>query len=1353
MREGDSPQQPLRVVGIGASAGGLEALEALFDNIPPETGMAFVVVQHLSPEFKSVMGELLARHTRMPICIVEDGVAIERDHVYLIPPGKEMIVSDGRLLLSDRDPQTELTLPIDVFFRSLAQDCGRQSAAIVLSGGGTDGSRGVQDVHAAGGLVLVQDPRTAQFDGMPRAACETGVADDVLPPAEMPQALQARVAEQAALAGAEVSAIEPHGLSAVYAMLQEEFGINFTHYKPSTVTRRIERRLVLARSNDIEEYVRRLRRDHDELDLLYRDLLIGVTCFFRDPAAFELLEKTVLPELLQRAPREAPLRIWVAGCATGEEAYSLAIALHDLMAVHGERPVKIFATDVHRGSLERAARATYDEAALANVSEERVRRYFRRVGKMYQVVPDLRQMIVYAHHDVVRDAPFTRVDLITCRNLLIYLQPAVQQKVLSLFHFGLNRDGLLFLGPSETTSSIGQAFAPVDKTWRVFRKHSDARTTVDRRLAPAPVGEARSPVQPPGRRYSLSQLLATYDAILDDVMPPSLLVSDRGELVHSFGGASRFLRPRDGRQDLDVLDFVEGELKMVLVGGLKRALTDPSTIVYKGVRIAADGKTGTYKVTVRRVGGRNAATPNLLVSFYSVEQEDHAGPPPETEVDLDQVSRQQLGALEAELAYTKENLQSAIEELETSNEELQASNEELQTSNEELQSTNEELQSVNEELYTVNAEYQRKIAELTELTNDMDNLMASTEIGTIFLDPRLRIRKFTPQIAKIFDLVPHDVDRSIETFAHKVDHPELVADLKKVLQTGVPIERELRDLDHRSFFLRVLPYRVKGSVDGVVLTAIDVTGLKQAEDALFHERHLLNSLLHTVPDAIYFKDARGRFIRVNDTMAARMGLPSAAEAIGKTVFELPDHTAVLSTEQADQAVLRTGEAQHYTLERRVVAGGAEAWDVVTRLPLRDREGRIVGVIAIFRDVTEQKRAEDKIQEGVRRRDQFLAMLSHELRNPLGAIVTAMALLKSDAGRRGDGRLLGVVDRQSRQMARLLDDLLEASRVTQNKIELRKSVVDLRTVLEEACDVVRPQVAERGIELRAELGAVPIPVDADPARLQQIHVNLLSNAVKYTPPEGHVWIAARIDGAEVVVSVRDDGAGIPRDMLDSVFELFVQSNRTLDRAAGGLGVGLTLVRALVEMHGGSVQARSDGEGKGTEFVVRLPLATGDGVRALAGPEAAPVRRPMPRGGRVVIVEDNADTRELLCQLLQEEGYTCRTAAGGKAALELIRQFEPHVALLDVGLPEMDGFELARRLRAAPETADMHLVALTGYGRASDRVASREAGFDEHLVKPVQPDQLLRALAQLAGQASDGGSDGVSHAAEAARDGAG
>jgi two-component system CheB/CheR fusion protein len=1321
------------VVGIGASAGGLDALERFFDHVPRETGMAFVIIQHLSPDFKSLMDELLARHTALPIHLVEDGMPVEADHVYLIPPKKEMIISGGRLLLSDR--QQELTLPIDVFFRSLAQECGSRAVAVVLSGGGSDGSRGVGDVHEAGGLVMVQDIQTAQFDGMPRAARDTGVADVVAAPEDMPRVLLAHPTQPASAHALPAGTVvgEPHGIGAVYRMLQEEFGIDFTTYKPSTVTRRIERRLALARSTDLEEYVQRLKSDRDELDVLYRDLLIGVTRFFRDEEAFQVLGQQVLPEILRRAPRDAPVRVWVAGCATGEEAYSIAILLHDLMPTMGERRVKIFATDVHRGSLERAARAVYDADAVANVTEERLARYFLRVGDTYQVVPDLRQMIVFAQHNVIKDAPFTRVDLIACRNLLIYLQPSAQQKALSFFHFSLNQGGVLFLGPSESIGALARGFEPVDKHWQIYRKHTDVRTPVDARLQPAAYQDARfgaGPFSAPIGRYSLAQLLGAYDALLEELMPPSLLLTDRGELVHAFGGASKFLRPRDGRQGLDLVDLVEPDLKMVLLGGVKRALAEPSAIVFRGVRIGGDGdgETHTYRVTIRRVRHRAGGAPHVLVSFDRMEAAPRVAAG-ETEIDLDQVSRHQFGALEAELSRTKENLQAAIEELEASNEELQASNEELQASNEELQSTNEELQSVNEELYTVNAEYQRKIAELTEITNDMDNLLSSTEVGTIFLDAQLRIRRFTPQIAASFNLVPHDAGRSIETFAHRLDHPELVDDLRRVLAHGHVVEHELPDVDGKTYFLRILPYRVKGTVEGVVLTLIDVSGLRAAEDALFHERYLLNSLLTSVPDAIYFKDARGRFIRANGAAAARLGLATGEEAVGKTAADVPAHEAAAALHRHDEVVLRTGEIQHNRLERRLPGDGGEAWDLVTRLPLRDRGHRVVGVIAIVRDVTEQKRSDEKIQEAVRRRDQFLAMLSHELRNPLGAIVTATAMLRTDGGggRIKPGRLVEILDRQSQQMARLLDDLLEASRVTQNKIELRRQVMDLAASARDAADAVRGQMDARGIHFAMHVDVGPVIVNGDPARLQQIQVNLLANAAKYTPRGGHVSLEVVRDADDAVIRVRDDGAGIPGEMLDSVFELFVQSSRTLDRAAGGLGLGLTLVRSLVAMHGGTVSAHSPGEGRGSEFVVRLPLA---GQRPPAQART-PARRPLdvPEAARVVIVEDNTDSRELLCELLDQAGFECRATDTGLAALALIDEFRPDIAILDVGLPEMDGFELARRIRADERRAGTYLIALTGYGQASDRVTAREAGFDEHLVKPVQGERLLELLAGL------------------------
>ncbi len=1313
-------ERELSVVGIGASAGGLEALQHFFDNLPATTGMAFVVVQHLSPDFKSLMDELLARHTTLPIHLVENAMLVEAGHIYLIPPKKEMIISGGRLLLSERDRQVELTLPIDVFFRSLAQDCGRHAIAIVLSGTGSDGSRGICDVHDAGGLVIVQDLESAQFDGMPRTAHDTGVADWVLPPQQMPAILESHGMRARAPARMSRTAPDAASFDEVYGMLEEEFGIDFKHYKPSTVTRRIERRLQLSKVDDVKQYVARLRGERAELDILYRDLLIGVTRFFRNDQAFEILEKRVLPELLQHCVPGRPLRVWVAGCATGEEAYSIAIMLHELTAHRKDRAFQIFATDVHRGSIELASRAFYPETSLINVSAERRDRYFIRSGASYQLVPELRQAIVFAAHNVIKDAPFTRIDLVSCRNMLIYFQPPVQQKVLNQFHFALNRGGIMLLGPSESPGALLKDFETVDQHWRIYRKHSDVRTPVDPRLRPRPAeGLASPPSNSPFARYSMSNLLATYDVLLEDFMPPSLLVNDRSELVHAFGGASRFLRQRDGRQGLEILDQVDDDLKLVLSGGLRRALLSQSPIVFKNLRLTSNGEEALHHVSLRRVAPRNTEVPHILISFETLAVRPSVV---ETAIDLGTVSRDQLGALEAELDYTKENLQAAIEQLETGNEELQASNEELMSSNEELQSTNEELQSVNEELYTVNAEYQSKIAQLTELTNDMDNLLASTDVGTIFLDEELRIRKFTPQVADSFDLVPHDLGRSIETFSSNMQHPELVADLREVLASGKRVEREVRDHRGRSFFVRILPYRAKGGTSGAVITFIEISSLKETEDALFHERYLLNSLLLSVPDAIYFRDVRGKFIRTNPALAALVGLDDPAGALGKTPFEMPDQRAALQLHLQDEEVMKTGEPQLYKLESRPRPDGTPGWNLVTRLPLRGADGAVVGVIGILRDVTEQKLAEQKIHEAVDRRDEFLAMLSHELRNPLAAVVTATQLLKDESSPPQQAHLIEVVDRQSNQMAHLLDDLLEASRVTQNKIEIRRVPMDLRAVVEEAAAAGRSMMTASGLSFRVDIDPRPLTIEGDASRLQQVCVNLLTNAAKYTPRGGHVCLEATREHTDAIIRVSDDGTGIPPDMLDAVFDLFVQSSRTIERAQGGIGVGLTLARSLVAMHGGTIRASSAGEGKGSSFAVRIPLGTHDVDEATVLKRGKAVAT----GTRIALVEDNEDSREMLGALLNRAGFDCRTAADGLEALTLIDDFLPQAAVVDVGLPGIDGFEVARRIRAQPKYRQMTLIALTGYGQQSDRASAIHAGFDAHLVKPVRLEQLLAIL---------------------------
>ncbi len=1314
--------KPRFIVGVGASAGGLEALEQLFAEMPVDTGMAFVVVQHLSPDFKSLMDELLGRRTRLPVLLVEDGMPVERDRVYLIPPKKEMIVSGGRLLLSDKGSSPELTLPIDIFFRSLAEDAGARAIGVVLSGGGSDGSRGIRDIHEAGGLVICQDEESAAFDGMPRSARDTGVVDYVAAPAEITKLLVQHVESSGARSEDPTgTAVPVRGVTSVFRLLEREYGIDFSSYKPTTVTRRVDRRIQLAGVKNVEDYADLLSTDRSELDAMYRDLLIGVTRFFRDDEAFDQLERHILPDLLQRTSTNDELRIWVPGCATGEEPYSIAILVLEALEKRGERRrVKIFATDVHSDSLEFAARGLYSGESIGRVSAARLERHFDKHGESYQVSSELRQLLVFARHNVMRDAPFTRVDLVSCRNLLIYLQPVAQRRVLGLFHFALKRQGILFLGPSENASALADDFESVDAHWRIYRKERDLRPGQDTRI-PTPRSPELRAVPGMGTlggtSYSLSQTIGIYDALLDEHMPPSLLVNERRELVHAFGGAGKFIKMKDGRPSLDVLDMVDPDLKVALAGALQRAAKDGKSVVFRGLKLVIDGEERTWKLTVRPVSGKRMHLTHVLVTIEPTEQAVVVPPAPH-ELEMAEVSRNQLSALDAELRYTKESLQATIEELETSNEELQSTNEEMLAANEELQSTNEELQSVNEELYTVNGEYQKKIGQLTELTNDMDNLLQSTDVGTVFLDRELCIRKFTPRVAEVFNLLPQDVGRPIAGFSNTLRHPGLADDLRTVLRTSEAIEREVCDAQGDWFFLRILPYRASNVVDGVVLTLIDIHTLKAAEDALFRERHLLDSLMESVPDAIYFVDAKRQFIRLNRAMARRLGLSNPADAVGKKASEFLPEAMAKSLEEADAQVL-AGEAQRYRLEQ---IGHAGFWYMATRQPLRDGAGNIVGMFGISRDVTEQKQAEDEIRDSITRRDQFLAMLSHELRNPLSAIVAAARLLADDCAD-GPRREVDVIERQSRHMAKLLDDLLEASRVTQNKIALDRHVLDMRRIVEDAAEAVRDTFKAREIQLDVSVPQSPLLVDGDPVRLQQVLANLLANSAKFTGAGGKASLRATSEGNYVVVEVRDDGVGIDPKLLGSIFDMFVQGDAPLFRPDAGMGLGLALVRALVDMHGGHVVAHSNGAGRGSTFTVRLPHALA------TAPSATPPVRTRIRwksGKRIAVIDDNVDSCTMLQALLSRAGYEVHCAHDGPAGIALVDRVAPDVALIDIGLPGTDGYEVARRLRAVDKNRSLYMVALTGYGRPVDRASALEAGFDEHVTKPLHPDELSGLL---------------------------
>jgi two-component system CheB/CheR fusion protein len=1436
----DGPASPF-LVGVGASAGGLEALERFFSAIRPTGKLAFAVVQHLSPDFKSVMDELLARHTTLAIRKAESGIEVEPDTIYLLPPRKEMLLAEGRLALREREPDAGLSLPIDVFFTSLAQDAGRRAVAVVLSGTGSDGSRGVRAVHEAGGLVFAQSEDSAKFDGMPRSAVDTGVVDFVLPPEEIAAALL-RLAERGERFAADERAesrADRDGVDQIVELLRKECGVDFSAYKPTTVSRRIERRALLGEARDVREYLARLERDPAEVRLLYRDLLIGVTRFLRDPEAFERLRRDVLPGLVDRVREGDELRVWVPGCATGEEAYTLAMLAHETFRERGRPPaLRLFATDVHRASLDTASAGVYPADAVEHLAPELRERYFVPQARNVQVTSELRRDVVFAHHNVLRDAPFTRLDLVSCRNLLIYFQPGPQRKAIALFLYALKLNGVLFLGPSESPGGLADEFTTVDPRWKLFRKRRDVRLPAE-----MPVHPAEPPSRPRPGPEEDPRVRAARDALLQRFAPPTLVLDEALNVVHALNGAGRYLAQRDGRPTLHLPELLQGELRFVVAAGLKRVAKEREPAVYTGVS-ATDGER--VKITVA-VADPQARGDTFLVSFER-EQGLVRADPAETHADIGELAQDRILSLEAELRSTRENLQATVEEMETGNEELQATNEELIASNEELQSTNEELHSVNEELYTVNAEYQAKIAELTELTADVNHLLEATQVHTLFLDRDLRLRKFTPRMAEFFNLLPQDLGRPIEGFAYSLDHAGLMDDLRRVLASGEPLEREVPDRDGDAYLLRVLPYRPAQVVQGVVVTLVDVSALKQAaaelrdaeqrwrtlvraiasvvftadaegrfaapqaeweaftgqgweaqrgegwlsavhpserdavraawEGALaaretctasgriwhaatgsyryftlraapvltdagevrawvgnvidVHTAKLADTELHArteqlrgildhAPMLVWAKDTSGRYLFVSRSCAEVLGV-SATDAVGKSDEDLLPAELAAVQRAKDRRVRETGELveSEELLPRR----GEERSFLAVRFPLRDAAGRVSAVVGMATDITERKRAAEESRLELARRDRLLAMLSHELRTPLGAVVNAVQLLeRSGDPRNGATRALDIIRRQSQHMARLIDDLLDVARLTRNQLQIERVPLDLASLVRDAVHAAEPAAQKKGLRLSLEVPEGVVPVFGDPVRLQQIASNLLSNATRYTR-DGGIAVSLAVEGEAAVLRVRDSGVGMTTTEQSRAFELFYQGQQGIDRADGGLGVGLHLAKNLAEIHGGSIEARSDGRDRGSEFVVRLPLH--------ARAEALVTRRDARPAGRlrIALVEDNADIRETMKDLLRAEGHEVLEASDGEAGVELVLSQRPDVAVVDIGLPRLDGYSVARRIRERVG-GSVRLVAVSGYGRPEDRAASAEAGFDAHLVKPVETDRLFEAVGRIGG----------------------
>jgi two-component system, chemotaxis family, CheB/CheR fusion protein len=866
----------LAICAIGASAGGLDALQQFFDNADPALGVSYVVIQHLSPDHKSLMVELLRRHTELQVVRAEDGMVIEPNTVYLNPPKSNLTIEGPRLRLKEQPSGQGLHLPIDTFFASLAAAQGEHAVGVVLSGTGSDGTRGARELKAEGGLVLAQEPTEAQFDGMPRSVIATGLADQVLSVADMPSVVSQfflRRGGVRATAFSEQAAGTATQVQRILAMLRDRLGTDFTGYKPNTIIRRIERRVLMHSGLGWDDYVRLVDDSRAELVQLHRDLLINVTRFFRDEEAFRILETRVIPQLVSDTPAESELRLWVPACSTGEEPYSLVILiLEALERANLSRNVRVFATDVDQDAVEFAAAGRYGDSIAADISPERLSRWFVPDGDGYKVSRALRDRVIFARHNLLKDPPLTRMDFVSCRNMLIYLGPDLQRRVIALLAYALRARGFLFLGSSETVGGLSALFDVIDAKWKMYQALQPGRHTLAEALPSRPrrplmqsFTMATAAEYPVATMRAVQGRSATEDGLLEhvfqeltDVLELRCVVLDADyQLLHTFGDVSSLLKVPPGRSTLEIFKLLPRPLSTALRAALARSAKENRQILYEGIEVSADEPTVTLHVRPLDVRAERA---RAYVLFFQ------SGPKPLTGSVADALERDEstslrLSQLEHELQYTKENLQATIEELETSNEELQATNEELLASNEELQSTNEELQSVNEELQTVNAEYQEKIAELISLNNDIENLLRTTGVGTLFVDATLRIRKFTDAALRLLNVMPQDIGRPLEHIAAKIPGVDLVSMCRRVMQGNGSESHEMLAPDGAYLHVKVLPYLTgETGVHGVIVSVIDVTEVKRGEERLQH-------ILDSMPSSIAVLGADGTIVQTNAAWA------------------------------------------------------------------------------------------------------------------------------------------------------------------------------------------------------------------------------------------------------------------------------------------------------------------------------------------------------------------------------------------------------------------------------------------------------------------------------------------------------
>jgi two-component system CheB/CheR fusion protein len=1209
---------PFPIVGVGASAGGLDAFRQLLAHVPADAGLALVLVQHLEATRTSLLCDALAQATGMKVSQAAQGTPVEPNRVYVIPPGALLAIERGVLQVSPlEEDQRRPHLPIDFFFRSLATERGRQAIGVVLSGTASDGTAGLAEIRAHGGITFAQDPGSARFGEMPQRAVDAGVVDFCLPLAALGAELT-RLAGHPYLARGEPVPATPAGAAAlaqVLARVRAASGVDFSEHKPATVRRRLARRMAVRKAKDLSAYLELLRQDPAEVRTLFDDLLVKVTSFFRDEESFDDLEAIAIPDILKSKPAGAPIRAWVVGCATGEEVYSLAITLIEQLAgASAAHPVLIFGSDLSDRSIEVARAGLYPDAAVRGLGAERLKRFFVQTERGWRVAKAVRDLCVFVRHDVAQDPPFSKLDLLSCRNVLIYFGQPLQRRVLAAAHYALRQPGYLLFGRAESASGASRWFTPASKGGRLLLRRPGPDTF---RLAPR--AGAFPFLEPPASadRAVMPRANGALARHLDDLVlarygPPGVLVNERLEVVQFRGRTGPFLEAPPGEPQSQLLKLARPGLVAPLRIALAQARRTSEPVRSERIAFDGPGQGRSCDVAVLPVAPLEGGEHTFLVLF-----EERPPEPPRPggkggkgrRAPPDAARR----ALEEELASTKEQLAALLEEqgrshdtAASANDELVSGNEELQSLNEELETAKEEVQASNEELTTLNDELHERNLELQRVNADVLNLLDAVELPILMLDEERRIRRFTRRAATFLGLSPGDAGRRLADITLPIHAPDLQQWITRAMEEGALVEAEVRDRSDRWHRLQVRPRRAPdGRVDGAILSLADIDELRNEVGLARWARDYARSIVEAVQVPLVVLDAGLKVLSANAAYY-RLFQEPVAETEGRGFFELAAcRWEAAGLRQALRGVLGAeGPFQGVEVELEVPGAGPLTTSV-SGCAVPVPAGQPLVLLAL-ENVTERRQVErhraellalaeearQRAEQADAAKDNFMGHLSHELRSPLTAILLQSELLKSgrlDA--EGVRRAAAIIESSTRRQIRLVEDLLDVTSIVAGKLRLVSRPMDLRALVQGALEAARPAAEAKGVVLSGAAGEA-LRCQGDPERLQQVVANLLTNAVKFTPRGGRVDVQVDAADGHARLVVTDTGRGISAAFLPQVFERYAQELTGSHQP--GLGLGLTIVQDLVRLHGGAVTAQSPGLDLGSTFTVTLPREPGPGA---------------------------------------------------------------------------------------------------------------------------------------------------------------